>query len=72
MTNDPCIICHRPRSSTGAAGACEGTGSRLCYQLGYRRVSELLAVAKVKLVELGVKVDLAIEQAPDDEEAPRG
>lgn len=69
---DLCVICQRPRSSTGADGACEGSGSRLCYQLGYRRVSELLAVAKVKLLELGVKVDHAIEQAPEDDEVDRG
>lgn len=55
-----CQICHRPAPSTRVEGCCEGSGGRLCYQLGYRRVCELLALARLKLVELGVKVDGAI------------
>lgn len=65
---EQCPICRRPKlgHQQGDQRPCHQPGGQVCYQLGYSRVSEQLALAKLRLTELGEKVDQALELAPEE------
>jgi hypothetical protein len=68
---DPfCPICRRPAGTT--EGACAETGSRLCYQLGYGRVSDLLVKATVQHREYITKLTEILGALPEGLEGDRG
>jgi hypothetical protein len=64
-TDPRCAICHRPTGT--AEGACSSTGSQLCYQLGFHRVSDLLVRATVELKGYERKLAEIEAQLPSEE-----